>query len=1224
MPMDLKEAIKHKILVLDGAMGTMLQQEGLKEEDYRGQLFGDHSVPLKGMNDVLSLTRPELVKSIHQRYLEAGADILTTNSFNANFLSLQPYGLEGKVYEINRRAALLARESIAQYNGDHSSTCCFVAGSIGPTDKMSSLSPDVSDPGYRSIDFDQLAGAYREQARGLLEGGVDAFLIETVFDTLNAKAALYAVNQVMREANQQVPVMVSLTISGDSGRTLSGQTVEAFYNALQPFALFSIGLNCSFGPTRLLPYLERLSEKSTLPVSAHPNAGLPNELGDYDTSAAEMAADIEQYFRRSLVNIVGGCCGSRPEHVRAIAEKASGYSPRPLEAHAPSTKVSGLQSLSVKNTTRLIRIGERTNATGSARMMRLIREERYEEALHIGRQQIEAGADMLNISVDEAMIDSEKVLPAFLRRVAAEPDVAMVPLMLDSSRFTAIEKGLKVLQGKSMVNSISLKDGEETFKQQAQAIHHLGAAVVVMAFDEQGQGDTFERKTQICQRAYRILTRELDFPPEDIVFDPNVLAIGTGVTDHDNYARDFLRAVEWIKDHLPYAKVNAGISNVSFAFRGNRKLREAINSVFLHHCEQAGLDFAIINPDGIFPYKQIPEKLRRRIDDLLFNRRRDATGRLIEAAGTYGIKARDHHTPGRWREQSPEKRVGYALKNGITRYLKQDLLETKEQYPSALQIIEGPLMEGMKEVGERFGKGRMFLPQVIKSARVMQEAVSTLMPYIQEQIRSDELVRGKILLATVQGDVHDIGKNILAMVLRCNHFEVVDLGVMVERETILQKIREEEPDILALSGLITPSLDQMAHVIRGLEDQGLQLPVMVGGATTSALHTAVKLAPLYSGTVVQVDDVTRSVEVAGKLADHQASPYAVEIRDKQQEIRQNYLRRKKARKFVSLKDARKKRFYYNYQEDSVEVIPRLLGTKVFNDFDLNLLRNYIDWTPFFHGWGLKGVFPQILDKGKVGREATRLFDEAQEMLERIIHDKLLKPKGVIGIFPANSEGDDILIYTDDRRKKVKKRIPMLRQQQLRGQDGFTLSLSDFIAPVDSGIRDYLGGFAVTSGFETERHVKHFKQEGDSYNSIMVRLIADRLVEAFAEVLHEWVRKRYWAYEPDEKLSKEELIKERYKGIRPAPGYPACPDHTLKGHLFELLAVEQHIGISLTQSFAMNPASSVAGFYMAHDLSKYFGIGKIGQDQLEDYARRARIDLDEAEKWLSPVLDHNKN
>jgi 5-methyltetrahydrofolate--homocysteine methyltransferase len=1201
----------------------MFQQENLKEEDFRGRHYRHHSVPLKGMNDLLSITRPELVKSVHHRYLEAGADVITTNSFNANFLSLQPYGLEQAVYEVNYQAALVARESVARYNSRHASRSCFVAGSMGPTDKMSSLSPDISDPGYRSIDFDQLAGAYHQQARGLLDGGVDAFLIETVFDTLNAKAALYAVNQVMREARKNLPVMVSLTISGDSGRTLSGQTVEAFYNALQPFAPFSIGLNCSFGPARLLPYLERLSEKSTLPVSAHPNAGLPNELGHYDTSAAQMASDMDQYFRRSLVNMVGGCCGSRPEHIQAIAGKAAHYAPRPLEPHVRSTKVSGLQSLSVKNTTRLIRIGERTNASGSAEMMRLIREERYEEALGIGREQIEAGADMLNISVDEAMIDSDRVLPAFLRRVAAEPDVAMVPLMLDSSRFTAIVKGLKELQGKSMVNSISLKDGEEAFKQQAQTIHRLGAAVVVMAFDEQGQGDTFERKTQICQRAYRILTRELKFPPEDIVFDPNVLAVGTGVVEHNHYALDFLNAIRWIKEHLPHARVNAGISNVSFAFRGNRRLREAINSVFLHHCEQAELDFAIINPAGIFPYKQIPGKLRRQIDDLLFNRRGDATGRLIEAAGGYDKKARAYQSPGRWREQAPEKRLGYALKNGITRYLEQDLLEIKEQYPSALKVIEGPLMEGMKEVGERFGKGRMFLPQVIKSARVMQEAVTTLMPFIQDQTRSDELIRGKILLATVQGDVHDIGKNILAMVLRSNHFEVVDLGVMVERETILQMVREQRPDILALSGLITPSLDQMAHVIRGLEDQGFQLPVMVGGATTSALHTAVKLAPQYSGPVVHVNDVTKSVEVAGKLAGKQVHAYAGEVRQRQQEMRQNYLRRKKARKFVSLKDARKKRFHYNYEEESVEVIPRLLGTKVFNDFDLNLLRNYIDWSPFFHGWGLKGIFPQILDKGKVGREATRLFDEAQQMLERIIKDKLLKPKGIIGIFPANSEGDDILIYHDERRKKVKKRIPMLRQQQLRGQDGFTLSLSDFIAPADSGIRDYLGGFAVTSGFETEKHVKHFKREGDSYNSIMVRLIADRLVEAFAEVLHEWVRKKYWAYEPDEKLSKEELIKERYKGIRPAPGYPACPDHTLKGHLFELLRVEQRIGISLTESFAMNPASSVAGFYMAHDLSKYFGIGKIGQDQLEDYARRASIDPEEAEKWLSPVLEHNK-
>jgi 5-methyltetrahydrofolate--homocysteine methyltransferase len=1221
--MDIREAIKHKILVLDGAMGTMLQQEGLKEDDYRGERFHDHPVSLRGMSDVLCLTRPNLVKNIHRQYLEAGADIITTNSFNANILGLDPYRLKDHGYEINRQSALLARESIREFIAEGSLRSCFVAGTMGPTDKMASLSPRVEDPGYRSVDFDTLAAAYARQARGLIDGGVDLLLIETVFDTLNAKAAFYGIQQSMSEAGREVPVMVSGTISGESGRSLSGQTVEAFYNSLQPYHPFAVGLNCSFGPDKLIPFLERLSEKAVIPVSAHPNAGLPNELGEYDATPDTMATSIEGYFKRSLVNIIGGCCGSTPEHVRVIAGLAHQYAPRRIEPHKPSTKISGLQSLSVKEKTRMIKVGERTNVTGSRKMARLIHEGQYEEALNIARQQIDAGADILNISVDEPMIDAGKVLPEFLKRLAAEPDVAMVPLMIDSSHFEAIEKGLKVLQGKSIVNSISLKDGKEDFVNKARTLRQLGAAVVVMAFDERGQAVDYKRKTEICQRAYRILTGELNFPPEDIIFDPNVMAVGTGVEEHTNYALDFLDTVRWIRKNLPHARVNAGISNVSFAFRANPLLREYVNSAFLHHCEKAGLDFAIVNPARIYPYQKIPEKLRKRIDDLLFNRKSDATERLIEAATGYDQKAGHRETKEKWREQSPQKRLQYALRNGITRYLEEDLEEARTRMRPALNIIEGPLMEEMKAVGDRFGKGRMFLPQVIKSARVMNEAVSYLMPSIQEETETEKLTRGKILLATVEGDVHDIGKNILSMVLQCNHFEVIDMGVMVPASQITEKIRAEKPDILGLSGLITPSLDKMMEVVKRLEKEGFDIPVMVGGATTSQLHTAVKLAPHYSGTVVQVSDVTKSVGVASDLMGEEAQAFCRQTSLRQEETRKAYIRRKKARRFLPLGDARKNRFHYNYEEDAVEVIPRLLGTKTFIDFDLKILRNYIDWTPFFHGWGLKGVFPHILEKEKVGREANRLFNEAQDMLDEIVEKKLLRPKGVIGIFPANSEGDDILIFTDDRRKHVRQRIPMLRQQQLRDQKGYSFSLSDFIAPVDSGIRDYFGGFAVTSGFETEKHVRHFKEEGDSYNSVMVRLIADRLVEAFAEVLHERVRKKYWGYEPDEELSKEELIKEKYKGIRPAPGYPACPDHTLKGHLFDLLRVEERIGISLTGSYAMNPASSVAGFYIAHDLSKYFGIGKIGSDQLEDYARRAQIDLNAAQKWLSPVLDQSK-
>ena len=1218
--MDIHQAIEKRILVLDGAMGTMLQREKLSEEDYRGGLFREHPVSLKGMNDLLSLTQPALVERIHRGYLEAGADVVTTNSFNANFFSLNKYQLGGMAYQISRRSAELARRSIQDFQKQRLALPRFVAGTVGPTDQMASLSPVVEDPGYRTVEFDALVEGYKGQIRGLAEGGVDLILVETVFDTLNAKAALYAARQVFQDIGRTLPLMVSGTIAGDSGRSLSGQTVEAFYNALQPFGLFAIGLNCSFGPGKLLPFLERLSEKAVVPVSAHPNAGLPNELGDYDTSAREMASEIEKYFQQGLVNIIGGCCGSRPEHIRVIAEKAAQYQPRIRDPHTRSTKLSGLQSLSVKDKTPLIRISERTNVTGSRKMARFIKEARYEEAVQLARDQISEGADMLNISVDEAMIDAPQVMPRFLKLLVAEPDVATVPLMIDSSDFEVIEKGLKVLQGKSLVNSISLKEGEQDFLQKARRIRDLGAAAVVMAFDEKGQATDYNRKTEICSRAYHLLTEKGHFPPEDIVFDPNVMAVGTGMAEHNHYARDFIRTVGWIKTHLPHAKVIAGISNVSFAFRANPSLREAIHSAFLHYCHKQGLDFAILRPDKIISYQQIPEKLRRRIDDLLLFRRQDATDRLIEMADEVGKKKGHVRRRSSWRDQPPDRRIRYALMHGINTDLKQDIEQLLTRYDNGLEIIEGPLMEEMKKVGERFEKGRMFLPQVIKSARVMKEALSILTPWMEKDNGGGSLSRGKIMLATVEGDVHDIGKNILIQVLRSNHFEIIDLGVMVPAIRILKHVQQEKPDLIGLSGLITPSLDHMAEVLSVLGKHGITLPVLIGGATTSALHTAVKLAPHYPGTVVHVSDVSKSVSLASNLTGVHASEFKQKIAREQQETRQAYQRRKKARSFISLTDARRKRFHYNYEQESVEVIPRLLGTKVFEDFDLRVLRKYIDWTPFFHGWGLKGVFPHILEKEKVGREATRVFNEAQEMLDQIIDKKMLSPKGMIGIFPANSDGDDIVIFTDDRRKKERTRIPMLRQQQLRGKESFTLSLSDYIAPVDSGIRDYLGGFAVTSGFETEKHVRHFKDEGDSYNSVMVRLIADRLVEAFAEVLHEAIRKKYWGYEPNERLNQEELIKEKYKGIRPAPGYPACPDHTLKGHLFELLGVEKRIGISLTESYAMNPASSVAGFYMAHDLSRYFGIGKIGKDQLEDYADRASIDLDEAEKWLAPMLD----
>lgn len=1219
--MDIENIVNKKVLVLDGAMGTLLQQKKLTDAEFKGDLFRDYSIDLTGIKDILCLTQPALIQQIHEDYLKAGADIITTNSFNANKFGLQEYYLEQYGYRINYASAQIARQAADKFSD--SSRIVFVAGAMGPTKKSASMSPDINRPESRDVSFYELAEAYKEQAKGLIEGGVDILLVETVFDTLNAKAALYAINSIKNSDGRYVPVMVSGTID-DSGRILSGQTVEAFFNSLEPFGLFSIGLNCSFGADKMLPYLERLAVKSTVNVSAHPNAGLPNEKGDYEQSAIEMARQLEKFLGNGLVNIIGGCCGTTPDHVKALKRISDKYNPRVILPRSRTTRLSGLQSLGVKDATRLIKIGERTTVTGSKAFFKCIKEEQYEKAVQIAKQQVDAGADMLNISMDESMIDTKSALPHFIKLLSAEPDVASVPFMIDSSHFEVLEESVKLLQGKSIVNSISLKDGEDEFKEKARKIHDLGAAIVVMAFDEKGQGDTFDRKIEICSRVYRIWTEELNFPPEDLIFDPNVLSVGTGIPEHNHFAKDFIRSVQWIKQNLPYSKVNAGITNISFAYRGNNYLREVINSVFLHHCKEAGLDFAIINPEKIFKYDEIPAKLKRYVEDLVFYLRKDASERLLELATHYSSEGKQTATVLKWRKQSPEKRLAYAIENGNNMYLAKDVEDALKEKDSALELIEGPLMKGMNRVGESFGKGSTYLPQVIKSARVMNEAVELIMPYLEKEKRdlAKQFQKKKILLATVEGDVHDIGKNILSLVLKSNNFEVVDLGVMVPPEIILENIEKENPDIIGLSGLITPSLNKMAQFIKELEKRKITTPVLVGGATTSGLHTAVSLAPGYSGVVVHVPDASKSIEITNKLAGENADAFVNEIKTEQDKLRKLYRKRKADKRSVTFRDAKRKRYKYNYKVQQ-PVKPRLLGTKIFEDFDLNILRKYIDWTPFFHGWGLKGVFPKIFEKEKVGSEAKRVFNEAQDMLEEIIEDKLIHPKGIIGLFPANSDGDDILVFENERRNKIIKRIPMLRQQKLHDQDGYALSLSDFIAPVDSGIKDYFGGFAVTTGLGTEEHVQHFKQKGDSYNSIMFRLIADRLVEAFAEVLHEWVRKKYWGYEPHEDLSKEELIKEKYQGIRPAPGYPACPDHTLKRHLFELMDVEKKVGIELTESYAMKPASSVTGFYISHNASKYFGIGKIGKDQIQDYARRTKMDIDEAEKWLYSVLDYDE-
>ncbi len=1208
------ETVKEKILVLDGAMGTMLQKEQLDEAAFRGHLFEDHPVSLKGLNDLLVLTRPDIVENIYKQYLDAGADIITANTFNANKYGLQEYRMEGEVYRINYEGIKQALQVAAKYNELDPEKPRYVAGSLGPTGKTASISPSIDNPAERDVTFDDLAEAYGQQAEAMIDAGVDVLMVETVFDTLNAKAVLYAIRRVLAEKGKDIPVMASVTID-ESGRNLSGQTVEAFYNSFLPFSLFSIGLNCSFGADKMLPYLERLSEKSKLYVSTHPNAGLPNELGEYDQSPAQMAGLVETFCEKGLVNIAGGCCGSMPEHIQAIADVVKKYTPRKQKDKPRATRLSGLQSFGVRERTRLVKVAERTNVTGSRKFARLIRDKQYEDALEIARSQIQDGGQMLNINLDESMIDTRKVIVDFLNYLTSEPDIVNVPVMIDSSDFDVLRNGLKCLQGRSVVNSISLKDGEADFKEKAQIIKGLGAVLVVMAFDEEGQAETFDRKIEICSRAYTILTETLNYPPEDIIFDPNVLTIGTGIEAHNSYALDFIRSVEWIKANLPYAKVNAGVSNVSFAFRGNDYLRDVINSVFLHHCEVAGLDFAIVNPPKVIPYQDIPEHLLIPVEDLIFNRQKDATDRLVNMAANVDVKAVQTGHKDQRETMSPEERIAFALTNGLQTYITDDIQALKEKYENPLDIIQGPLMDGMNKVGELFGEGKMFLPQVIKSARIMNKAVDMLTGDIEAynmKLTASASRKKKLLLATVEGDVHDIGKNIVSLIFRCNNYEVIDMGVMVPNKDVVEAVEREQPDILGLSGLISPSLDKMIEVLKLLEDKGLNVPVFLGGAATSGLHTAVKAAPHYSGVVAHLGDAAQSVTAANGLLGENHQAMKDQITEKQQKLRASFRKKKAPSRFISLKEARKRKYGYKPEQP---VKPNLLGTKEFSDFDLRQLRKYIDWTPFFHGWGLKGKYPSIFEKERMGAEAERLFNEALEMLDDIQKHELIRPRGIIGIFPANSDGDDVLIFNNDKREKMIMRIPMLRQQQMKDDRGHALSLADFIAPVDSGVRDYFGGFAVTTGLGIDQHLERFREEGDSYSSIMFRLLADRLVEAAAEVMHEWVRKKYWGYVPDEDLSIEELLKGKFKGIRPAVGYPACPDHSIKKYLFDLLDVEAKIGVSLTEIYAMKPASSVSGFYMANDASRYFGVGKIGQDQVDDYARRSGNDVSDIERWL---------
>ncbi|EIO4060619.1 methionine synthase [Vibrio vulnificus] len=1213
--------LKQRILLIDGGMGTMIQGYKLQEQDYRGERFADWHSDLKGNNDLLVLTQPQLIKEIHHAYLEAGADILETNTFNATTIAMADYDMESLSEEINFAAAKLAREAADEWTAKNPAKPRYVAGVLGPTNRTCSISPDVNDPGYRNVSFDELVEAYSESTRALIRGGSDLILIETIFDTLNAKACAFAVDSVFEELGFALPVMISGTITDASGRTLSGQTTEAFYNSLRHVRPISFGLNCALGPDELRPYVEELSRISETFVSTHPNAGLPNAFGEYDLSPEEMAEHVKEWAQSGFLNLIGGCCGTTPEHIRHMAMAVEGVSPRVLPEIPVACRLSGLEPLTIAKDTLFVNVGERTNVTGSARFKRLIKEELYDEALDVAREQVENGAQIIDINMDEGMLDAEACMVRFLNLCASEPEISKVPIMVDSSKWEVIEAGLKCIQGKGIVNSISLKEGKEKFVEQAKLIRRYGAAVIVMAFDEVGQADTRERKLEICTKAYRILVDEVGFPPEDVIFDPNIFAVATGIDEHNNYAVDFIEAVADIKRDLPHAMISGGVSNVSFSFRGNNYVREAIHAVFLYHCFKNGMDMGIVNAGQLEIYDNVPEKLREAVEDVVLNRRDDATERLLEIAEEYrenAVGKQEDASALEWRTWPVEKRLEHALVKGITEFIVEDTEEARLNASKPLEVIEGPLMDGMNVVGDLFGEGKMFLPQVVKSARVMKQAVAHLEPFINASKQAGSS-NGKILLATVKGDVHDIGKNIVGVVLQCNNYEIIDLGVMVPCEQILKVAKEQQVDIIGLSGLITPSLDEMVHVAKEMERLGFDLPLLIGGATTSKAHTAVKIEQNYSHPVVYVNNASRAVGVCTSLLSDELCPAFVERLQADYELVRDQHNRKKPRtKPVTLEAARANKVAIDWQSYTPPV-PSQPGVHVFDDFDVATLRQYIDWTPFFLTWSLVGKYPTIFDHEEVGEEAKRLFEDANEWLDRIEQEGLLKARGMCGLFPAASVGDDIEVYTDESRAQVAKVLHNLRQQTEKPK-GANYCLSDYVAPKESGKNDWIGAFAVTGGVNERELADQFKAQGDDYNAIMIQAVADRLAEAFAEYLHERVRKEIWGYAADENLSNEELIREKYQGIRPAPGYPACPEHTEKGPLWELLNVEETIGMSLTSSYAMWPGASVSGWYFSHPDSRYFAIAQIQQDQVESYAERKGWDLLEAEKWLGPNIN----
>lgn len=1214
----LKNLINERILILDGAMGSLIQTYRLTEEDFRGEQFADHPTELKGYNDLLSITQPHIIREIHSSYCQAGADIIETNTFTSTSVSMADYNLQNQAYQVNYEAAKIAREVADKYFSVEKPR--FVAGSIGPTNRSCSISPDVNDPGYRNITFSQLVSSYTTQAEGLMDGGVDFFLVETVMDTLNCKAALFAIQTLCEKRAINIPIIVSSDRSGGGGRNLSGQTVEGFWNSIRHVDLLAVGLNCGFGAEQIRPYLSEISKLADIPVICYPNAGLPNELGHYTQTPEEMGNWMHEFAQNGFVNIVGGCCGSQPEHIETISKVAAEYPSRKPKSQKRACRLSGLEAFNITSESLFVNVGERTNVSGSRRFASLIKKEDYETALEVARDQVENGAQIIDINMDEGLLDAKSAMVKFLNLIAAEPDISRVPIMIDSSNWEVIQAGLECVQGKGVVNSISLKEGETDLLDKACLIKKYGAAVIVMAFDEVGQADTFERKVEICLRAYKLLTEQVGFPPEDIIFDPNILTVGTGIPEHNEFAVAFIESCREIKRICKHAMVSGGVSNISFSFRGNDTVREAMHAAFLYHAINAGLDMGIVNAGQLAVYDDIPKPLLEAVEDVLFNHREDATDRLLELANNTRGKKEKKRVTKEWRKLPVEQRISHALVEGIIEHIEADTEEARLNYERPIQVIEGPLMDGMDRVGELFGDGRMFLPQVIKSAQVMKKAVAHLIPYIEKEQADGEIQsRGKIVMATVKGDVHDIGKNIVGVVLGCNNYDVIDLGVMVSAEDILETARKENADMIGLSGLITPSLDEMVHVAKEMEREGLRIPLLIGGATTSKIHTAIQIEPAYDGPTIHVKDASRSVGVVSNLmSNDNQRKFVEETREEYAEIRQNRSKRRQKTKLLPFNVAQQRKLELDWS-NYLPPKPNIIGVKVFDDFPLDKLIDYIDWTPFFITWEMTGKYPKIFDNPDIGNKARELFEDGNKLLHKIVEQKKFSAKAVVGLFPANSVGENTEIYADESKTEVIATIHHLRQQTEQPFNRPNLCLGDFIAPKETAIQDYIGAFAVTTGIGVPELCAEFEQQHDDYNSIMTKALADRLAEAFAESLHEHVRTSLWGYASDESLENIALIAEKYRGIRPAPGYPACPDHNQKRIIFDLLNVTENTEISLTESLAMFPAASISGWYFSHPDSRYFSIARIGDDQVENYAERADMNIDTAKRWLRPLM-----